>query len=249
VLPARRPRLRGLTWRKAARAALLLTVVFYGAYRTVWFVLYAEALTITRIEVHGYRRMSPGEVLALLEGLRGTNMATVDLESWRPAPSAGNARLKVVHAPSHRGVKGTRHLVEAVERLKRTGVAIDLVLVEGLSRSEARAVYERCDVAVDQLLAGWYGGFAVEAMALGKPVVAYLRQADLAFIPGAMRAELPVVSAEPGSIEAVLRSLAESSHQKLAEIGARGRAYVERWHHPGQIAASVIADYRVALGR
>jgi hypothetical protein len=173
--------------------------------------------------------------------------ANVDLAAWRPAAAPAGARLSIVHAPSHRGVKGTRHLVAAVERLQRAAVPIELTLVEGMSRDEARAAYERCDVAVDQLLAGWYGGFAVEAMALGKPVVAYLRQADLGFLPAAMRAELPLIHAEPQTIEAVLRSLAEGPRHALAEMGARARAYVEKWHDPARIAASVVADYRAAL--
>ena len=45
--------------------------------------LSAEALTMTRITVSGNSRMSRGEVLALLDGLRGASMVTVDLEHWR----------------------------------------------------------------------------------------------------------------------------------------------------------------------
>jgi cell division septal protein FtsQ len=46
-------------------------------------VLSAEALTVTRITVRGNQRLSRGEVLALLEGLRGESMVTADLERWR----------------------------------------------------------------------------------------------------------------------------------------------------------------------
>jgi hypothetical protein len=62
-----------------------------------------------------------------------------------------------------------------------------------------------------------------------------------------MRAELPLIHAEPQTIEAVLRSLAEGPRHALAEMGARARAYVEKWHDPARIAASVVADYRAAL--
>ncbi len=84
VTPARRPRLLGgVSWRKAGRAALLLALVLYGAVRTVRAVLAADALTITRITVSGNSRMSKGEVVTLLDGIRGASMATVDLEAWR----------------------------------------------------------------------------------------------------------------------------------------------------------------------
>jgi cell division protein FtsQ len=64
-------------------ALLIGVLVAYGVYRASDLVSAAEALTITRIDVRGTNRMSPGEVLALLEGLRGTSMVTANLESWK----------------------------------------------------------------------------------------------------------------------------------------------------------------------
>lgn len=176
--------------------------------------------------------------------------ASVDLGDWRPVSGhASSGLLKVVHAPSHRGAKGTHYLVDAVNRLKAEGVAIELILVENVSRDVAREQYAGADVVIDQLLAGWYGGLAVEAMALGKPVVAYIRDGDLKFIPEAMRSAIPVINANPRTIYEVLNSLATKDRGWLAEAGMRGRSYVEAWHDPLKIAASVIADYRRALER
>ena len=83
VTPARRSRFLQFTWINAARAAVLLALGLYVVYRVTALVLNAQALTITRISVSGNSRMSRGEVVALLDGLRGTNMVTADLESWR----------------------------------------------------------------------------------------------------------------------------------------------------------------------
>jgi cell division protein FtsQ len=83
VAPARRGRFFALSWRHSGRAAVLLAVLIYAAYRATSLVLSAEALTITRITVSGNVRLSRGEVVSLLDGLRGTNMVTVDLEAWR----------------------------------------------------------------------------------------------------------------------------------------------------------------------
>ncbi len=55
----------------------------YGIYRTALLVLAADALKVTRITVEGTEQMSRGEVLALLHGLRGRDMLTIDLEEWR----------------------------------------------------------------------------------------------------------------------------------------------------------------------
>jgi cell division protein FtsQ len=83
VTPARKPRLFRLSWRKAGRAALALAVLAYVGYRVTRQVFTAEALTISRITVSGNSRLSKGEVVALLDGIRGANMLSVDLDEWR----------------------------------------------------------------------------------------------------------------------------------------------------------------------
>ncbi len=82
VTPARRPAWR-LRWRAIARALVFLALAGYGAYRAIDLAFSAQALTVTRISVDGNSRMSKGEVLALLEGLRGANLITADLDEWR----------------------------------------------------------------------------------------------------------------------------------------------------------------------
>ena len=59
VTPTRKPRLLGLSWWKAARAAVLLAVARCTS-AIAWSrdVLTAEALTITRITVSGNARLS-----------------------------------------------------------------------------------------------------------------------------------------------------------------------------------------------
>jgi cell division protein FtsQ len=82
VRPARR-RSWLPSWRTVVPACLVCAVVAYGSYRAVHLVLAADALTIARITVTGTDRMSTGEVLALLDGLRGASMVTANLEAWR----------------------------------------------------------------------------------------------------------------------------------------------------------------------
>ena len=109
--------------------------------------------------------------------------AHVDPRDWRPTTPSGNLVPVIVHSPTHRAVKGTDLVLAAVERLKSEGERFEFVLIENMSHADARRNYERADLAVDQLFGGWYGGFAVEMMALGKPVLCYMREADLKFLP------------------------------------------------------------------
>jgi glycosyltransferase involved in cell wall biosynthesis len=205
---------------------------------------------IARFEryAHGIYALNPDLLSVLPPRARFVPYAHVDPRQWQVAGRAvASPRPLVIHAPTHHGIKGTRFVLDAVSRLRGDGLDFDFQLVEGLSQSELREVYERADIVVDQLLLGWYGGLAVEAMALERPTVAYLRNEDLSFLPHRMQAEIPVVSADPGTIHDVLGDLITTRRAELAEIGRRGREYVERWHDPLQIARELVADYETAV--
>ena len=172
----------------------------------------------------------------------------LDLRDWRPVtPNDTASRPLVIHAPSHRGIKGTRFVLDAVSRLQGEGVPFEFRLIEGMANAEARKIYEKADLLVDQLLTGWYGGLSVELMALGKPVVCYLREQDLRFLEPAMRSQLPIIGAEPGTIYRVLKEQLTARRRYLPEIGALSRAYVERWHDPLRTARFLKEEYVSAL--
>lgn len=176
--------------------------------------------------------------------------AHVDPRRW---PEIGVSRATdvplVVHAPTDRRVKGTRFVLAAVERLRAAGVRFHFRLVEGLKHEEARKIYEAADLVVDQLLVGWYGGLAVEAMALGKPVIAYIRDEDLGHLPSRMAGELPILRATPDGIEGALRRWLTASPDDLRARGRASRRFVERWHDPRRIASELRRDYAEALAR
>ena len=132
--------------------------------------------------------------------------------------------LRIVHAPSDPQVKGTEYVVGAVEELKGEGYKIDLDLVENMPHHEAVEHYRQADIVVDQLLVGWYGVFAIECMALGKPVCVYIRE-DLKDYMDAS----PLINADPAGIKQRLIELIESSSLRK-EMGRKGREYVERIH-------------------
>ncbi|CAN5544671.1 glycosyltransferase family 4 protein [soil metagenome] len=146
----------------------------------------------------------------------------------------------VIHAPSHRLVKGSGFIEDAVIALRKKNLNFEFQLLENLPFETARLSYRRADVVVDQLLAGWYGAFAVEAMAMGKPVIAYIREADLVNIPFEMAAELPIINATPETIEDVLQ-WAITNPDRLREIGIASRKFVEKWHDPTQISKRTLS--------
>ena len=165
----------------------------------------------------------------------------VDTEATRP--------LRILHAPSNALVKGTRFIEEAVAALRAEGLQFEYIRVENMPNHEARRIYETADVLIDQLLCGWYGGLSGELMALGKPVICYLRESDFRFLPPGMAADLPIINADPDTITGVLRDVLRRPRRELAAIGERSRRFVERWQSPELIAARVLEDYGGALAR
>lgn len=186
---------------------------------------------------------SPDLLHMLPPGARFRPHASVDPREWRPVPSGGSEVPVVLHAPTHRDVKGTHFIMAAMDRLQREGIRADLSLVENATVEEAHRLYARADVLVDQLFAGWYGSLSVQLMAMGRPVIAYLREDDLQFIPSSMRADLPIIRASPSSIYEVLRDVLTWDRTHRAELGARSRKFVERWHDPRNIARALKRDY------
>ena len=166
---------------------------------------------------------------------------------YEPAPPSASVPLRVAHAPTHRGGKGTRFVLDAVDLLRTEGLAVELDLIEDLPHRTVRDRLATADVLVDQLLLGWYGGISVEAMALAKPVVCFLDEGSLQYVPPGMAADLPVISATPEILAEVLRNLATGHRGELPNLGARGRIFVKRWHDPQGIAYRLERDYRAML--
>jgi len=167
----------------------------------------------------------------------------VDLDEWQPSiKPRSNTPITIVHSPTNRGAKGSRYIEEAISKLKKDGREINFITVENMPHDQVRHIYEKADVAIDQLLIGWYGAFAVEMMALGKPVICYIRDEDLKFIPPEMAGELPIINANPGTVYDVLKRVI-AERESLLSIGGRSRSYVERWHDPLKIAMRTKAVY------
>ena len=143
----------------------------------------------------------------------------------------------MIHAPSSRGRKGTEHVIAACAELP-----VELEIVQGLRIDEARRRYALSDIVVEQLNAGWHGDLAIEAMALGKPVVTFLRDEAVKRTQEAFGVRVPIVSATKETLAERLRPLVESPGERR-RIGAESRAYVERVHDSRRIAERLLEIY------
>ncbi|MCC8980645.1 glycosyltransferase [Bradyrhizobium acaciae] len=167
--------------------------------------------------------------------------SNVEIEKFDVALPSKQGRPKIVHAPTAGRIKGTPMIMNALEQL-RSRYDFDLVLVENTSHERALEIYRSADLAIDQVLAGWYGGFAVEMMAMGKPVACYIREEDMMFVPDAIKRELPLYRLNPGNlVEDIAAILDRRSEWQIR--GQASRLYVERWHNPKLIAKAMLDAY------
>jgi hypothetical protein len=182
-----------------------------------------------------------GDLYEDLPRVDGMLRYAFDARAWAPEPFVERDVVTVVHAPNHRHFKGTRHLEAAVARLREEGLPVELQLVEGVTNEVAREAYRGADVIADQFLIGSYALFAIEGMALGKPVVCYL--ADR-FRPAHPEwDECPIANANPDTLADVLRELVTSPDLRR-RLGERGPEYVRRWHSLESVGATLDAVYR-----
>ncbi|HUP27096.1 MAG TPA: glycosyltransferase, partial [Chloroflexia bacterium] len=146
--------------------------------------------------------------------------------------------VRILHAPSDREIKGTRYLLDAVERLRAAGNPVELLLLEGVPHRDVARFCDRADIAVDQLMIGAYGTVSIEMMAKGIPVICRIRD-DLR---KHYSADLPIISADPQSVHSALESLLQDPNG-WQNLGASGIEYVTREHEMHQVANRTLSLY------
>lgn len=156
----------------------------------------------------------------------------IDINAFIPRyPSIKAEKIVIVHAPSNPELKGTSYILRAIENLKKK-YPIEFVLVQNKTQDEAKIIYQNADIIVDQLIIGTYGVFALEGMALGKPVITYIMDDMINNFPE----ELPIQNANIDNIQEVLENLIKSPKLRH-KIGIAGRKYVEDYHDYRKVAA------------
>ena len=194
-----------------------------------------------------YGKKAGAEIVGSYDAIRWVPEAAmippgVDLAAISPARPSERRRPVVVHAPSSRRRKGTDHVLEACD-----GLDVELRIVEGLHHDEALARYRDADIVVDQLNAGWYGLFAIECMALGKPVVTYLHDEAVRRTEEAYDLSVPIVRATAATLRDRLEELVEMGPAGREEIGQASRAYVEQVHDLERVTDRLVGLYETVL--
>ena len=139
-------------WR-AAFAAIVVGLALYAGHRAIAVVAGLEVFHVDHINVRGNHRLSKGEVLAMLQSLRGRSVLSVDLAQWRQAlmgsPWIADASLRrtlpstvdvviLERAPLGIGrINGSLYLVDdrgsVIDDYGPNYADLDLPIIDGLS--------------------------------------------------------------------------------------------------------------------
>ncbi|MFH0930368.1 MAG: glycosyltransferase family 4 protein [Candidatus Zixiibacteriota bacterium] len=164
----------------------------------------------------------------------------IDLDYWKPLSiEKKEGAVIIIHAPSHRKKKGTDLIISTIEELKREGYPVELSLIEGKSYESLKSYYQKGGIFMDQIIIGTYGNFAVEGMALKKPVCVYIKEEVSPLYPK----ELPVMNTSLDNLKQNLIKLIEDENLRK-ELGEKGRAYVEKYHDVQKVALKCLSIYR-----
>jgi cell division septal protein FtsQ len=135
------------TW-LAVRCIAVIVIAGYGAYLGVSSIAHASSLQIGHLVVRGHERLSAGEVLSLVEGLRGQNILAVTLDDWQrkllSSPWVESATIRRV-LPSTLEITVHERKPMGIGRL---GTAMYLIDAKGVIVDEYGPAYADVDLPI-----------------------------------------------------------------------------------------------------
>ena len=142
-----------------------------------------------------------------------------------------------VHSEMAMNHKGSYIIKEVIKGLKAKGVNIDFKLFIGIKHEEVIKEIADADIHIDQIIYGWHGTISAEAMALGTPVLCYIRE-DLE----KYAKELPIFRSSKSQLSSRLLILINNFTLRK-KLSHEGKKYVEREHDAPVIAKKILEHY------
>ncbi len=151
----------------------------------------------------------------------------------RPFP---NSPVKILHAhtsrPDREKIDGSETIMRVLRELE-SEQGYEVIEVVDAPHDEAISIYRNAHIAVDQLVCGWYGVFAVECMLMEIPVLAYIDNTV---------GKPPILSVTKRTLKDKLLRLAGDS-EEMRELGSIQREYASSHHDPEKVFSQVQRVY------
>ncbi len=135
--------------------------------------------------------------------------------------------IRILHAPTSKGNKGSDIVIKTIELLKNKGYNINFKLIQNVSHSQLIDLYSSSHIFIDQILAGWYGTASIEAMATGCPTICFIRESYYKYIDYSEK--IPIINANPNNFLDVLEYYIINNNE-LFDISLKSRKYCDYIH-------------------
>ena len=144
----------------------------------------------------------------------------------------------VAHYPHYRLYQKYGDLYSStLQQLQKEGKC-EIVTIFDIPRSEVLTKLSSCDLVVGKILPqiGWFGKFELEAMALGKPVVAYISSELF------QRYDPPIYRTTKDTFKSDLESILNDIEEQR-KLSKAGRLYVEKYHSASRLLRQLDRAY------
>jgi len=110
-------------------------------------------------------------------------------------------------------------------------------LISGISYIDALNHYSKATIVIDQIKIGWYGMVSLECMAIGVPVVCYISEDLLKYLPK----NYPVWLITEKTFKSDIIYLLNNADIRNKQIQI-GKKYVSSIHNPINVAKIIIKE-------
>jgi len=140
--------------------------------------------------------------------------------------------IKILHVPSHKGVKGTEMISKELKKLKynKPELNFEFTILENINHFELLETLKEYDLVIDQILVGWYGSIAVEALSKGIPVMAFLRKKDMKLLPKGMATDIPIINISKVNLNNKIIEFCKFTNKEKLALSKESKMFVQKWH-------------------
>jgi glycosyltransferase involved in cell wall biosynthesis len=139
------------------------------------------------------------------------------------------------------------HAEEFKQRIADSGLGQQLIVMMPTGKRRLIEYYRSCDIVLDQLVYGYFGATALEAAAIGKPVVMKQRKEHYGPLYDGDVAPISNVN-NPAELEQALLTLIDNP-ERCRELGVAMRAWLVRNHGEETMTPRLLAMLRLTADR
>ena len=155
---------------------------------------------------------------------------------------SASGKLRIIHSPTQRTVKGTAEISAAIELVQKSR-DIEFLLIENTPREELLKIKQTCHIAIDQIGnrgGTGYGINSLETLSMGLPTITDMNCGMDTWLP-----ENPFIVANKDTLAEKLIELIDNTGLR-AQKRAASRAWVDKYHSYTSVFQKLTEYYQKA---